>query len=80
VKRSQEVGTGFDYVVLNDIPCLAAMTLVAPGVLFNDFAILATPALAFAIVFNVRKSSFDHARRTTFFFLAILAPVVGAAL
>jgi hypothetical protein len=44
------------------------MTVVAPGVRFNALAILATPALAFAIVFNVRTSSSDHAR--TFFFLA----------
>jgi hypothetical protein len=46
------------------------MTLVAPGVLFSDFAIFVTPALAFAIDFKLRKSSFDHARRTCFFFLA----------
>jgi hypothetical protein len=52
------------------MPCLAAVTLVAPGVLFNDFAIFVTPALAFAIVFNVRKSSLVHGRRTTLFFLA----------
>jgi hypothetical protein len=56
--------------ILSDIPRLAAMTLVAPGVLFNDFAILVTPALAFAIVFNVRKSSLVHERRTNVFFLA----------
>jgi protein gp37 len=49
------------------------MTDVAPGVLFKDFAIFLTPALAFAIVFNVRMSSFDHAR-TTFFFFGISVP------
>jgi hypothetical protein len=56
--------------VLRDTPRFAAMTLVAPGVRFNALAILVTPALDFAIVFKVRMSSFDHARRITFFFLA----------
>jgi hypothetical protein len=39
---------------------------------FRHFAlaILVTPCLSRAIVFNVRTSSRDHARRTTFFFLA----------
>ena len=37
---------------------LRANTLVAPGVLFNDFAILVTPALALHIVFICRTSSF----------------------
>jgi hypothetical protein len=45
------------------------LTAVAPIVRFNDFAILATPAFDLAIVFSARTSSFDHARRTTFFFL-----------
>jgi hypothetical protein len=46
------------------------MTLVAPSERFNALAILVTPFLSLAIVFNVRTSSFDHARRITFFFLA----------
>jgi hypothetical protein len=46
------------------------MTLVAPIERFNALAILVTPFLSLAIVFNVRTSSFDHARRITFFFLA----------
>jgi hypothetical protein len=50
------------------------MTLVAPGVRFNAFEILATPDLDFAIVFIVRTSSFVHARRTTFLAFAILTP------
>jgi hypothetical protein len=54
--------------VLNDTPCFAAITLVAPGERFNALAILVTPCLSLAIVLNLRKSSFDHARRTTFFF------------
>ena len=56
------------HFVLKDIRRFAAITLVAPGERFNALAILVTPALAFAIVFNVRTSSFDHARRITFFF------------
>jgi hypothetical protein len=48
--------------------------VIAPGVRFNAFAILATPDFAFAIVFIVRTSSFVHARRTTFLAFAILSP------
>jgi hypothetical protein len=48
--------------VLRDTPRFAAITLVAPGERFNALAILVTPCLSFAIVFNVRTSSFDHAR------------------
>jgi hypothetical protein len=51
---------------------------MAPGVRFNAFAILATPDLAFAIVFIVRTSSFVHARRTTFLVFAILTPIDNA--
>jgi hypothetical protein len=58
--------------MLSDIPRFAAITLVAPGERSNVFAILATPRLSLAIVFSVRRSSFDHARRITFFFLAII--------
>jgi hypothetical protein len=49
------------------------MTEVAPGVLFSDFDIFPTPALAFAIVFICRTSSLVHSRRTIA--LAIFAPV-----
>jgi hypothetical protein len=56
--------------VLKDTPRFAAITLVAPGERLKALAILDTPAFDLAIVFNVRMSSFDHARRTTFFFLA----------
>jgi hypothetical protein len=51
------------------------MAAVAPGVRFNALAIFLTPALAFAIDFNVRRSSFVHERRTTVFFLAIVTPM-----
>ena len=57
-----------------ETPSFAAITLVAPGVRFNAFAILVTPDFAFAIVFIVRTSSFVHARRTTFLAFAILSP------
>jgi hypothetical protein len=46
----------------------------------NALAIFLTPFLSFAIDFNSRRSSLVHARRVAFFFLAILAPFVGAAL
>src|ERR1700694_445607 len=51
------------------------MTEVAPGVLFSDFDIFPTPALAFAIVFICRTSSLVHSRRTIFLALVIFAPV-----
>jgi hypothetical protein len=54
--------------VLKDTPRFAAITLVAPGERFNALAILVTPCLFLAIVFNVRTSSFDHARRIILFF------------
>jgi hypothetical protein len=60
--------------MLNDTPRFAAFTVVAPNERFNAFAILVAPALDLAIVFNVRTSSFDHARRITFLLLAISAP------
>jgi len=65
--------------MLNDIPRFAAITLVAAGERFNALAIFLTPRFSRAIVFNVRMSSFDHARRTTFFFF-ILVPFVGTGL
>jgi hypothetical protein len=52
--------------VSNDTPSFDALTIVAPIVRFNALDILFAPDLDFAIVFNVRTSSFDHARRTTF--------------
>jgi hypothetical protein len=58
----------------SETPSFAAITLVAPGVRFNAFAILTTPDFAFAIVFIVRTSSFVHARRTAFLALGILTP------
>jgi hypothetical protein len=58
----------------NETPSFAAITVVAPGVRFNAFAILATPDFAFAIVFIVRTSFFVHARRTTFTAFAIPSP------
>jgi hypothetical protein len=60
--------------VLNDIPRLTAIARVAPTVRFKALAIFLTPRLSRAIVFNVRWSSFDHARRITFFFVGISAP------
>jgi hypothetical protein len=53
--------------VLNDTPNIDALAIVAATVRFNALDILFTPALDFAIVFNVRTSSFDHARLATFF-------------
>jgi hypothetical protein len=61
--------------MLREIPSLPALTVVAPGERFNAFAIFLTPAFAFAIDLNVRRSSFVHERRITFFVLAILAPM-----
>jgi len=46
------------------------LTAVAAGVRFNDFAMRATPAFAFAMLFSVRTSSFDHNTRRVTFFLA----------
>jgi hypothetical protein len=61
----------------SETPSFAAITLVAPGVLFNDFKIFVTRALAFAIVFICRTSSLVHSRRTIFFLvLAIVTPIV----
>lgn len=58
----------------SETPSFAAITLVAPGVRFNFFAILTTPDFALAIVFIVRTSSFVHARRTTLLAFAIVSP------
>ena len=58
----------------SDTLSIDALAIVAAFVRFNALDILFAPALAFAIVFNVRTSSFDHERRTIFFFLAISAP------
>jgi hypothetical protein len=64
------------YVILNETPSFAAITVVAPGVRFNALAIFVLPFLSFAIDFSKRKSSLLHARRTRFFiFLAIVAPL-----
>jgi hypothetical protein len=54
-----------------DTPSLAAITVVAPGVRFNAFAIFVTPSFAFAIVFIWRFSPAVHARRTLFLAFAI---------
>ena len=59
----------------SETPSFVAIAAVAPGVLFSDLDIFLTPALAFAIVFICRTSSFVHSRRTIFLALAILAPV-----
>jgi hypothetical protein len=56
--------------MLREIPRFAAMTVVAPGDRFNTLAIFVTPFFSLAIDFNNFKSSFDHERLTTFFFLA----------
>ena len=42
------------YLMLNEMPRFAAITLVAPTVRFRALAILLAPFLSFAIVFNVR--------------------------
>jgi hypothetical protein len=57
--------------VSSDTLSIDALAIVAAFVRFNALDILFAPALAFAIVFNVRTSSFDHERRTIFFFLAM---------
>ena len=59
----------------NDTPSLAAITEVAPGVLFSDLDILVTPALDLAIFFSCLTSALVHSRRTIFFALAIFTPV-----
>jgi hypothetical protein len=65
-----------------DIPCFAAMTLVAPTVRLSFFAILAAPCLSLAIVFINRKSSFDHASLIIFFFFFanLITPFLGSGL
>ena len=65
-----------------DIPCFAAITLVAPGVRFSFLAILATPCLSLAIDFINRRSSFDHASLTIlfFFFANSIAPFFRSGL
>jgi hypothetical protein len=57
--------------VLKETTRFAAIAVVAPGERFNALAISVTPSLFFPIIFNVRTSSFDDARLTIFFFLAI---------
>jgi hypothetical protein len=47
--------------------------VVAPGDRFNALAIFVTPFFSLASDFNNFRSSFDHARRTTFLVLAKLA-------
>jgi hypothetical protein len=47
---------------------------------FNALAIFSTPFFSLAIVFNVRTSSFDHARRTTFFLAKFRFLVSGVGL
>jgi len=77
-RRGQPESALLQSRVDSDTPSLAAITCVAPGVRFNDFAILMTPALAFAIAFICRISSFVHSRRTILFLvLAISAPVIA---
>jgi hypothetical protein len=62
--------------VSSDTLRIDALAIVAAFVRFNALDILFGPALAFAIVFNVRTSSFDHGRRTVVFFLAMSAPFI----
>ena len=65
----------------SDTPSFAAITCVAPGVRFSDFAIFLTPVLAFAMAFICRTSSLVHSRRMIFFLvLAIVAPVLWTGL
>jgi hypothetical protein len=66
----------------SDILCFAAITLVAPGVRFSFLAILATPCLSLAIDFIKRRSSFDHASLTIFFFFFanLIAPFLRSGL
>jgi hypothetical protein len=59
--------TGSNYVVLKDTRRFTAIARVAPTVRFKAFAIFAAPRFSLAIVFKVRRSSFDHARRACFF-------------
>jgi hypothetical protein len=57
------------YLILNEMPRFAAITLVAPTVRFSALAILLAPFLSFAIVFNNRTSFLVQRRKATFFFL-----------
>jgi hypothetical protein len=52
----------------SDKPKVCALIAIAPGVRFNAFEILATPAFCFAMVFMVRRSVLVHSRRTRFLF------------
>jgi len=67
-------------LVDSDTPSFAAITCVAPGVRFSDFAIFLTPVLAFAMAFICRTSSLVHSRRMIFLVLAIVAPVLWTGL
>jgi hypothetical protein len=64
----------------NETPNCDAFIFVAATVRFNPFEIRLTPTFFFASDFNSRTSDEVQARRTIFFFLAILAAFVGAAL
>jgi hypothetical protein len=57
----------FQVRVSNDTPRLNALYRVAPTVRFNVLAILAAWVFFRASVFNVRTSSFVHARRLDIF-------------
>jgi hypothetical protein len=60
------------YAVASDTPKIDAFTVTAPGVRFKALEIFKVPTLVRAIVFKVRRSSFDHVRRAVVFaFLAI---------
>jgi hypothetical protein len=54
--------------VSSDTLSIDALAIVAAFVRLSALDILFTPDFDLAIVFNVRTSSFDHERRTTFFF------------
>jgi len=75
-KRPAEAGRCFYFLpdiqprVSNDTRNRDALAIVAAFVRFNALEILFTPALDFAIVFNVRTSVAVHGRLTTPFFLA----------
>jgi hypothetical protein len=69
-----ELVSNVGQLIDNETPSFEAIAVVAAGVRLSDFAILVTPAFAFAIVFNCRTSSLVHSRRIIFLALAIFAP------
>jgi hypothetical protein len=56
--------------MLREMPCLEAITTIAPTVRFIFFEILSVPTFCFANPLSMRKSVAVHGRATRFAFLA----------